>query len=241
MFSDKTSQVWKLPHTISDYGGSWYHITWDFESEAEFMHLAQLKYLLDCYGKSSSLRLKYLPYGRQDKKVSNKTTFAFRPFAMLINTLNFKEVIIHDPHSEVALSLIERSSAVYPIEQLTIALMKTKATCIWYPDRGAYNKYRFLEETPYTTTVSSYSEKERNQFTGEITNLTLNANPKGEVILIVDDICDGGMTFKILTDKLLKAGAKEVHLFVTHGIFSKGIQTIKDGGIKRIFTQKGEV
>jgi ribose-phosphate pyrophosphokinase len=51
--------------------------------------------------------------------------------------------------------------------------------------------------------------------------------------LIVDDICDGGATFVALARKLREAGAIEVSLFVTHGIFSKG----KDlEGIDNIYT-----
>lgn len=59
-------------------------------------------------------------------------------------------------------------------------------------------------------------------------------------ILIVDDICDGGATFMLLTKDLYKRGAKSINLFVTHGIFSKGLKPLKEAGINRIFTAKGE-
>ncbi len=56
---------------------------------------------------------------------------------------------------------------------------------------------------------------------------------KGKRCLIVDDICDGGATFVALARRLREAGAIEVSLFVTHGIFSKG----KDlEGIDNIYT-----
>jgi len=58
--------------------------------------------------------------------------------------------------------------------------------------------------------------------------------------MIVDDICDGGATFILLAKELYAAGAKEVNLFVTHGIFSKGLIPLYEAGIKRIFTQDGE-
>ena len=48
------------------------------------------------------------------------------------------------------------------------------------------------------------------------------------------------MTFKLLAKDLLAAGAKEVNLFVTHGIFSKGLRTLRNSGINRIFTKDGE-
>lgn len=43
-------------------------------------------------------------------------------------------------------------------------------------------------------------------------------------VLIVDDICDGGMTFTLCAEALRKSfpSTEEVDLYVTHGIFSKG-------------------
>jgi len=71
IFPDKTSQCWKLPEGIfyddCDHGVQRYvHVEWRFEHEGEFMHLAQLKALTDEYSLLATLKLKYLPYGRQD-------------------------------------------------------------------------------------------------------------------------------------------------------------------------------
>jgi phosphoribosylpyrophosphate synthetase len=63
---------------------------------------------------------------------------------------------------------------------------------------------------------------------------------KDKRVLIVDDICDGGKTFELLAKDLYNAGAEEVNLFVTHGLFSKGLIPLKLAGIKRIFTNKGQ-
>ena len=49
------------------------------------------------------------------------------------------------------------------------------------------------------------------------------------------------MTFKLTAEKLLTCGANSVSLYTTHGIYSKGIQTLRDSGISRIFNRKGEV
>ena len=45
--------------------------------------------------------------------------------------------------------------------------------------------------------------------------------------MIVDDICDGGQTFIELAKALEKQGAHQIFLYVTHGIFSKGLDTLK--------------
>jgi ribose-phosphate pyrophosphokinase len=238
LFPDNTSQVWKVKQLeIPDT--NWVMVTWEYSHEGEFMQLAQLKMLLDHTGFRCALKLKYLPYGRQDKDVSNSATFALRTFASLINTLGFEEIIIVDPHSEIALDLIVHSKAQYPHSQLQTIILATNTLLACYPDKGAVTKYTKVYEKEIGSAFI-YGDKVRDQLTGNITNYKLNGSPAGMSVLIVDDICDGGMTFKILAKDLLEAGATEVNLFVTHGIFSRGLRTLHESGINRIFTQDGE-
>jgi ribose-phosphate pyrophosphokinase len=233
-FPDGTSQVWKLPDFILERSNV--SVLWKFTTEAEFLHLAQLKDLLDSRKIIASLEISFLPYGRQDKEVSNTSTFALNTFAWLLNSVGFSEVIIHDPHSEWATKLIRNSRAVYPHDEILTIMYALETDIVCYPDKGAVSKYsKTYPNLPYI-----YGEKVRDQLTGNITSYSLIGDPSGKNVLIVDDICDGGMTFKILAKDLLAAGAKEVNLFVTHGIFSKGLRTLKDAGIKRVFTQDGE-
>ncbi len=242
-FPDNTTQVWKLSEWLLKES-NWFHITWEFTQEGEFLQIAQLKTLLDSYGHRSALRIKYLPYGRQDKEVSNTATFALRPFAQLLNSLNFEEIIITDPHSTIALDLIKNSRAEYPIHELDAAVKLTESNIFCYPDKGAVSKYtkiyNYMTNGPAAENYS-FGEKVRDQLTGNITSYQLFGDVKNKTVMIVDDICDGGMTFKILTKDLLDAGAKEVNLFVTHGIFSRGLRTLKESGIKHVFTKDGEV
>jgi ribose-phosphate pyrophosphokinase len=238
IFPDNTSQVWKLPKDI--FFKSYISIKWAFSNEGEFLQLAQLKHLLSnkCqYGPFITLTLTYLPYGRQDKEVCNEATFALRTFAALLNTLQFDSVIIHDPHSKIALDLINNSHAVYPERKILDARVATNSPLLCYPDKGAVSKY---SET-YPGWDYIYGQKVRDQLTGNITHYELIGDCVGQNVLIVDDICDGGMTFILLAKSLLAAGAKEVNLFVTHGIFSKGTRVLFEAGIKRVFTQDGEV
>lgn len=244
IFPDNTSQVWKIK-TLEIPDTNFLHITWEYSHEGEFMQLAQLKQLIDegigIPSFKTALRIKYLPYGRQDKEVSNSATFGLRTFANLLNSLNFDEVIIHDPHSELALLWINNSRAVYPqklVEQIAQDMAGDTETLFCYPDKGALTKYTKVYELSFRRYV--YGEKVRDQSTGNITSYKLVGDVAGKNVLIVDDICDGGATFKLLAKDLLAAGAKEVNLFVTHGIFSRGLQTLFDSGIKRIFTQDGE-
>lgn len=143
IFPDQTSQVWKLDEKIL-LNENEVVVNWKFETEAEFIHLAQLKTLLDKNDIESSLILEYLPYGRQDKKVNNNTTFALTTFANLLNTLNFKSINIVDPHSKKAQELIKNSTAEFPYYTVYKLFAQLKSNIIVYPDEGALHKYADL-------------------------------------------------------------------------------------------------
>lgn len=226
IFPDHTSQVWKID---DDLGHHQALITWHFDSEEELIHVAQLKHLLDKQF-TTSLNIPYLPYARQDKEVSNTTTFALTTFAHLINSLNFEHVFCLDAHSDIAKKLINNLSVSYPKKELAEAIGKTHSDMVCYPDYGATSKYSNIYDYPFV-----YGNKVRDQLTGNITKYDLIGNVKDKTMMIVDDICDGGMTFKLLTKDLLLNGAKEVNLFVTHGLFTKGVTTLYESGIKNIF------
>ena len=243
IFPDKTSQVWKLQEYF--FEGYESNITWKFEHEGEFIHLAQLIHLIQ-YKKRGPLyivlHLPYLPYGRQDKYISNEETFALITFILLLGNIGIQKIIVNDPHSTDILftfrGKIEAIEIIYPISEVQETFKKVCADYIAYPDHGALEKYKNIyKDIPYI-----HAKKERNQETGEILELEIEGEQciKDKNILIVDDICDGGCTFIRLAEKLYKKGAKNVHLFVSHGLFTKGLECLHEAGIKRIFTPEGE-
>jgi len=233
IFPDKTSQVWKLPDEY--FNPRVNTITWEFENEAEFMQVAQLKYLLDFTQAEDSykfLKLPYLPYGRQDKPVSNSATFALMPFFTLLNTLNFDGVDVFDPHNvELTSKCIDKVYIEMPDHGSILRELNAQPV---YPDKGAAKRYN--AEVDAVT-----CDKIREPLTGAITGLSVSGNVQHVPYLIIDDICDGGRTFIEVAKVLYERGAAEVHLYVSHGIFSKGLDVLRDAGIKRIFTRKGEV
>lgn len=240
IFPDHTSQVWKLDDALFLPKKS--EILWEFENEVEFMHIAQLKMLLDEYGNTTRLSIDYLPYARQDKPVSNNTTFALRSFIHLLDSLDFVSITCLDPHSSFAEISLPNFRAAYPFGELEHVSDITDTHLVCYPDKGAVSKYTKIYN-PLVKDDYIYGEKVRDQATGNIIKydlVTKGIDLTDLNILIVDDICDGGATFTILAKDLLKAGAKSVNLFVTHGIFSKGINTLTKSRIRRIFTAKGE-
>lgn len=234
IFPDKTSQVWNVDPEFSNSKIN--EIMWKFEHEGEFMHVVQLRDLLRSKGFKCGLHMPYLPYARQDKAVTNTETFALRSFANLINKLTFQYVSAIDPHSMVAKHFIYNFVELSVATEINFAAKETDATLFCYPDDGALKKY-----TKYLDDPHAYGEKHRDQQTGKITDYKLFGDVKGQSVLIVDDICDGGMTFILLADALIVAGARDINLYVSHGIFSKGTEVLHAAGIKRIFTKEGEV
>lgn len=241
IFPDKTSQVWKLNEEVlnrlrdQDVIGNKANIKWEFESEGEFIHLAQLKDLLDREGIRSNLFMPTMPYARQDKHINNSSTFALRTFAKLLNSLKFDSVKAYDVHNiNLSYQLIKNFTNLkpdYEVQKLAFDI----ANIICFPDQGAEKRYDggFLP--------TCYGIKTRDLETGYIEGYEFSGDVKGKKVLIVDDLCDGGMTFIKCTEKLLQGGAKEVYLYVSHGIFSKGTKRLFDAGISRIFTKDGEV
>ena len=239
MFPDKTSQIWNIPSI--DSSPKKFNITWLFESEAELFHLQQIVDLIK-YARVPclvNLYIPYLPYGRQDKDISNTTTFALHSFAKIINNMYFDKVETIDAHSNIASTLINNFVSHSPDTSILDTLGCLSVNSIAFPDKGACDRYRDLECLQGCDVIIGH--KERCQSTGYITSYNIEGNVKGNNVLMVDDLCDGGMTFKLMADQMIKDGAKDLHLFVSHGIFSKGTQTLRDSGIKRIFTHTGEV
>jgi ribose-phosphate pyrophosphokinase len=239
MFPDKCSQVWKLPDEVySKIRNSYYNeIRWQFENEAELINVCQLRLLIGSIEeKRGELFIPYLPYARQDKEVSNNTTFGLQAFSNIINSFNFNKVSSVDVHSNN--HGIKRFVNVLPNEIIKHTFIKTDADIIVYPDKGASLRYYLPNHTKV------YFEKTRDQLTGNIIGMDLLSKEDltNKRCLIVDDLCDGGGTFKLVAEQLLnKHKVSNVDLYVSHGLFTKGIQTLRDSGINRIFTYKGEI
>jgi len=154
-------------------------------------------------------------------------------FSKLLNSLNFKNIFVKDIHSEKSYVINNINNDIKRIDVLCKKLM---VDVICFPDHSAYEKYIHYSPRNLITVVA---DKKRDCLTGDIIEHSI----RGEVeknILIRDDICDGGKTFISVAKLLQDKGAIEINLYVTHGIFSKGLQVLHDAGINRIFTHKGE-
>lgn len=179
------------------------------------------------------LEMRYLPYARQDRVCASGEALSLKVFADLINAQRYDKVTVWDCHSDVGTALINNLDH---IDQSCLALPTALALegCVLVaPDSGALKKVMSLAKKSFRDFVRA--DKTRNPSTGAIDGTVVYSEHVGDRnFLIVDDICDGGRTFIELAKALRPLTSGEIYLYVTHGIFSAGLNVF-DGVIDRVY------
>lgn len=176
------------------------------------------------YPKCPDIFIPYFPYARQDRRCNKGEADSFE---VIQNILGYphrvSSVDIHNPNKFRGNNISTHKFVHELIEEESYDFL----VC---PDKGAVSRFQGLN---YPTL---YCEKTRDPATGKIIDFTMNYERSlhGTKLLVYDDICDGGATFKILADSLSKNASIEFHLFVSHGIFSKGNEPLEK--YQKIFT-----
>lgn len=186
------------------------------------------------------LELPYLPYARQDRVCAEGQAFSLELMADLLKLMNITQLVTWDCHSQIGISLtnainVQPTQIVKSCDKL-LAFLQHENSILICPDEGAINRCEQLKNELALHTMI-LCEKKRNPNTGEITHTDVLADEKylhGKIAIISDDICDGGYTFIKIAEQLKNKHVEKIILFVTHGIFSKGID-IFDGLIDEIF------
>lgn len=192
--------------------------------------IAQINSLLP-KGGTYLLNLPYFPYARADRAFSTGMAQPLQLFVKFLETTKFSTVRVDDIHNPMAISsrkirfmntpklsgLSYEAGANKELKELL------KHCTLCFPDKGATREAKDIATVynrPYVVL-----DKVRNPDNGYITGMSVSyksgLEPLGHV-LILDDICDGGTTFRLVAEMLRRAGALSVSLYVTHGIFSKG-------------------
>lgn len=185
------------------------------------------------------LKVPYFPYARQDRVMDSHEAFSLRAVASVINSLGYDSIETDDPHSDVLAALIPRLRARSQVEiikkhKALDELLVSHIDCFVSPDAGASKKIQEIAKH-YSKPVIQAS-KVRDTASGLILETKIEEFPsKYGNFLIIDDICDGGRTFIELAKALRFKGAKEIYLFVTHGIFSRGVGVF-EGLIDAVYT-----
>lgn len=181
-------------------------------------------------GTKVRLKMPYLPYARQDRVCAAGEALSLKVFCEIINAQNYASVQVWDVHSDVALALLDRAYNVHVAE--FVERIARPGTVLVAPDAGAAKKIAECAKRLGLEFISA--SKVRDPSTGQITQTRVISDPSTADFLIVDDICDGGRTFTELAPKLRAITSGRVCLYVTHGIFSRGLGVF-EGIIDHVF------
>lgn len=181
------------------------------------------------------LEMPYIPYARQDRVCDDGEALAVKVFCDLINSQNYNSVTVMDPHSDVAPALLNRCYVINQGDLLDSLDLDIDNTVLVSPDAGATKKILAVAKARGFKEIVR-ADKIRDTTTGAITGTVVYSEHIGDKdFLIVDDICDGGRTFLELAKVLRPLTNGKIILFVSHGIFSKGLLVFR-GIIDEIYT-----
>lgn len=192
--------------------------------------------------KSVSLYIPYCIGGRSDRKFQEGgINYIKTVIAPIINSQNFNEVRIMDPHSDVLEACISNfvKSTNYSVTKMALDdINDVDNICLVSPDAGAYKKV-FDVAKWFSINEIITASKVRDVATGKILKTevpSIEKHTDDMKYVIVDDICDGGRTFielaKVIKEQKPDA---EIYLVVTHGIFSAGFGELNNY-FERIYT-----
>ena len=180
---------------------------------------------------SVDLHIDYMPDARADRVFEEGNPHPLKVTANLINSCNFKQVIVSDPHSDVVEGVLNNVKIYKQDEEflhnkLSVEKLIPEGYTLCSPDIGAAKKtFDLAKRIQHPTFIQGL--KIRDVTTGNIVKCGIVEEYVSGSVLIVDDISDGGASFLYLAKLLKEKGAEKVFLYVTHGIFSKGLEPLK--------------
>lgn len=173
------------------------------------------------------LSIKYLMYQQDDRLFNKYESFGLKFISNYINSLKFDEICILRPHSD-KFEFIDNAITCSDINFVIGAIGDNKLKDAYWviPDSGAF-KENFKRIQAHNHKNFLICNKSRDHNTGEITLDVSVKDLNGQDCFIVDDICLGGATFIAIAEKLKQHNCGKIYLFVTHGIFNKGLEHLK--------------
>ncbi|MDR2061221.1 MAG: ribose-phosphate diphosphokinase [Acinetobacter sp.] len=227
------------------------------QNSADVMDYLLLENVLLEQGTRVSVEIPYFPYARQDRICAQGQAFSLDLMTRLLNSNSEKfagqrqKIVVWDCHSPVTLELLRKNTrfqAVINIEPIEIiqqspALMQILSadnTVLICPDAGATQRTQAIANGINTQRQQDieviHCKKQRDPSTGKISTTAVDSpDLTGKTAVITDDICDGGATFIGIAKQLRSLNCQNIILYVTHGIFSKGL-TVFDGLVDQVFT-----
>lgn len=200
------------------------------ENMDDLMVAAQLKDILKrCFPHKDVVLYMYgTLYSRYDRVMfdNGSDSFGLKVFSDFINSIGFDQVVITDPHSDVYESLLGDNHVIRQEDCLWLTVDSLFGYNIVNPDFGASKKVK----------GDLVFDKVRCLKTGRVQSSEIKEDKSNPNLpfLVVDDICDGGRTFvEALSNIKTKYPDAEVDLYITHGIFAKGLSVLD--GYRKIY------
>ena len=203
-------------------------------------NLMELLLCIDALKRSSAKNITavipYFGYARQDRKVVPRTSISAKLVSNLITKAGADRVVTVDLHAGQIQGFFD-----IPVDNLFATpifsrhikrKIKSKNLICVAPDVGGVERARALGRK---LDIGLAIIDKRRPAPGKSQVMNVIGNVKGKTCIIVDDIIDSGGTIVNATNALIKRGAKEVHVYITHGVLSgEAVEKIKKSKIKNL-------
>ena len=203
-------------------------------------NLMELLLCIDALKRSSAKNITavipYFGYARQDRKVVPRTSISAKLVSNLITNAGANRVVTVDLHAGQIQGFFD-----IPVDNLFATpifakhikrKIKNKNIICVAPDVGGVERARALGKK---LDVGLAIVDKRRPSPGKSQVMNVIGNVKNKVCILTDDIIDSGGTIVNAADALIKRGAKEVHVYATHGVFSgEAVKKIKNSKIKNL-------
>ncbi len=160
---------------------------------------------------------------RSDRRFNKGESFDLKVISNFINNMGFDKVSILHPHSPISLALIDNCEKISHFNFVKEAYNQIGNPVLVSPDAGAYKTTHEVAEKLNADLVPSNKVR-----VDGVPVISIQGDVKGKHCLIVDDLADGGRTFKFLAEALKSQGASKVFLYVTHAQFNYGFDELKE-------------
>ena len=178
----------------------------------------------------------YFGYARQDRKVVPRTSISAKLVSNLITKAGADRVVTVDLHAGQIQGFFD-----IPVDNLFATPIfarhikkniKNKNIICVAPDVGGTERARALGKL---LNVGLAIVDKRRPKPGQSQVMNVIGDVKDKTCIIVDDIIDSGGTIVNAAKALKKRGAKEVYVYITHGVLSgEAVKKIKGSVIKNL-------
>jgi len=191
-------------------------------------HLMELLIVIDALRRASARRITavipYFGYARQDRKVGPRTPISAKLVANLITEAGAHRVLTVDLHAGQIQGFFDiPTDNLYAMPVIVKDIEDYLGTgdhlMVISPDVGGVVRARALAKRLGADLAIVDKRRER---AGESEVMNIIGDVDGRSCILIDDIVDSGGTICNAAEALLKAGAKEVCAYATHGVLSGG-------------------